>query len=74
MSAIKKHISTMSLWKKVIWLTVAIGAPIITAIFTIWSFCLHGTLGLFLWFPVFTYLLIIIVIFDIVVKTSFIKR
>ncbi|MHA1148885.1 MAG: metallophosphoesterase family protein [Promethearchaeota archaeon] len=65
MSQLRNHLDQLVLWKRVLWLFFAIGSPIITAILTIWLFTLHGTVGLFIWFPYFSVLLVIIIIFAI---------
>jgi len=63
MSVLKEYLRTMATPKKVLWLFFVIGAPVLTAILMIWVFSLHGSYGLFIWFPVFTYIVIILIIF-----------
>ncbi|MHA1272494.1 MAG: metallophosphoesterase family protein [Promethearchaeota archaeon] len=48
---------------QILWLFCFLGAPIITAILMIWLFNLHGSVGLFFWFPPFTFAVIILIIF-----------
>ncbi len=66
MSTSKTQSNVANPKKRVLKLIIAFGSPIITSVLTIWLFTLHGTLGLFLWFPVFTYLLLIIIAFAII--------
>lgn len=58
----KEQLNDMPLWKKILWLLLFAGAPIISLILTIWLFTLQGTVGLFIWFPIFTYALLLIIV------------
>lgn len=65
MSELRNHLSRLPLWKRIMWLLFVVGAPLITALMTIWLFSMQGTVGLFIWGVYFSIPFIMIITFAI---------
>jgi len=57
----KSFIKQMPSKKRKLWLALIILAPAITVSVILWLFTLHGNIGLFFWFPVFAYAILIVI-------------
>mgnify|MGYP006282595327 FL=1 len=63
MSALKDHLRDLSVRKRALWLFIVGGSIFFTTFLIIWLFTLQGSVGLFFWFPIFTIILIALIIF-----------
>ncbi|MFO8018081.1 MAG: metallophosphoesterase [Promethearchaeia archaeon] len=65
MSKLKNYLKELEIWKQALWGIIIIGGPVITTLLLIWLFSLHGTLGIFLWHPLFFSIIVILGIFAV---------